>query len=73
MTSIDIKAGQVIEIRPGEDDAGDLYFGIFVDRQLFDTVGPFKTAAERDAAIEDLRDMLTGAERSISIPATRLQ
>lgn len=72
MTSIDIKAGHVIEIRRGESE-GELYFGVFVDRQLHDTMGPFATEAERDLAIEDLRDMLLSGQRSTSIPATGLQ
>lgn len=73
MTSIDIdiKAGQVVELRPAEHD-GEFLLGIFVDRQLRDVV-PFATEAERDRAMADLRAMLLSDQRSTTVPATGLQ
>jgi hypothetical protein len=69
MAEIDIKAGQVIEIRHADRD-GEIFFGVFVDRQLHDVIGPFASEAERDRAIADLRTMLTSDQRSKSVPAT---
>lgn len=51
------KNDAMAEFRFREDGAG-LWIDVDVDRQPYSTVGPFSSAAERQAALDDLVAML---------------
>lgn len=48
----------------GESEEGEFFIRVFLDRQVYDTIGPFDTEAQANEVLEELLQMMreTGAK-----------